>query len=252
MPIYQGNQKINAEYVDSYQLSNVYTGATKVQGNLTVLPIPSQSALIFNVDANLTSSYPGSGSIWYNTATSGASTNLLFTGSFTYSTGSFGNTKYFQLNTASYWSTDNITSTTTNRTLCAWVWVDTIGGDWLNYGQGQIGTDTGISRIGVDTNTATFAPSNFAEGWVSSPITTGSWYNIIGVGVELGANDIASIYVNGVLRQTTNTATLITRTNRAVYGGGNGRVGMMSIYNESFNAATAATYFNNTKELFGY
>jgi hypothetical protein len=251
MPIYLGNQEIGKELVDSYELGNVYLGANKIQSGIpSALPIP-QSGLIFNVDANLTSSYPGSGSIWYNTATAGASTNLLFTGSVSYVTQNFGYTNYFQFNTASYWSTSNIEGTVNSRTLCVWVWVDTIGGfDWLAYGQGTGFTDVGISRIGVDTNTAEFAPSNFSAGWVSGSVATGSWYNIIGVG-SVG-DGRASIYINGVLRQTKTEASLITRTNRAVYGGGNGRVGMMSIYNEAFDATTAATYFNNTKEIFGY
>jgi hypothetical protein len=255
MPIYLGNTEIGSEYVDSYQLGNLYLGANKLQGNLTVLPIPTTN-LIFNVDANSTASYPGSGSIWYNTATAGASTNVLFTGSVSYVTQSVGNTNYFQFNTASYYSTSNITSTTTSRTMGGWFWVDnTDTMNWLNYGRGTGFTDLGNSNVWTGGNLGYFNGSNFLPN-VSGSITTGRWYNIMGVGIEQGSgNDSLYLFINGVLvNQTLNNATLTDRNNRAVYSEGNlfGRAGMMSIYSAALDYPDIASYFNNTKELFGY
>ena len=252
MPIYLGNTEIGSEFVDAYQLGNLYLGANKVQGGFTTLPIP-QSNLIFNVDANSTASYPGSGSIWYNTATGGASTNLLFTGSVSYVTQSVRNTNYFQFNTASYYSTSNITTGVDNRTMCAWVWVDNTSELlWMNYGGGTGFTDLGTSRISTAGNLGFWQGSNFSS--ISGSITTGKWYNIIGTGVENGSgNDVLAIYINGTLIQSINNATITNRTNRAVFSETVfGRLAMMSIYNIAFDASTAATYFNNTKELFGY
>jgi hypothetical protein len=254
MPIYQGNALLGNQYVDAYQLQNVYRGANKVQGNLTVLPIPT-SSLIFNVDANSTASYPGSGSTWYNTATVNASTNLLFTGSVTYVTGGFANTNYFQFNTASYYSTNNITqSAPDDRTMCAWVWADnTVQNNWMNYGGGTGFTDLATSRIVTGDNFGYWFGSNFSR--TSGSITTGQWYNIIGTGREVGSgNDVLALYINGVLVDSLNNATMTTRTNRAVFSDVllYGRLAMMSIYSVEFDASTAATYFNNTKELFGY
>jgi len=256
MPIYQGNALLGNQYVDAYQLQNVYRGANKVQGNLTVLPIPT-SSLIFNVDANNAASYPGSGSTWYNTATVNASTNLLFTGSVTYVTGGFANTNYFQFNTASYYSTQNITqSAPNNRTMIGWFWVDnTDSQQQMCYGGGTGFTDLGTSRLSTQDNLAYWNGSNFLPN-VSGSITTGQWYNVAGTGViNVGSdNDILEIYINGVLVNSVNNAFMNTRTNRAVFSDGNlfGRIGMMSIYDAALDSTAIATYFNNTKELFGY
>jgi hypothetical protein len=252
MPIYLGNTEIGSEYVDSYQLGNLYIGNDKVQGGFTYLPIPSQSALVFNVDANLTSSYPGSGSTWYNTATGGISTNLLFTGSVTYVTGSSTSTSYFQFNTASYHSTSNIAETVTNRTQCAWINTNDLSSEftWLGYGKGTEFTDFYVSRIKTVGNFAYWQASNFAY-YPSSSIAgdEGQWLNIIGV----TDGTTGYLYVNGVLTDQESVSTQ-SRNNRAVLTDGDitGKVSMLSIYNTAFDASSAATYFNNTKELFGY
>jgi len=258
MPIYLGNTEIGKELVDSYELGSIYLGNNKIQSGIpSALPIP-QSGLIFNVDANLTSSYPGSGSIWYNTATAGASTNLLFTGSVSYVTQNFGYTNYFQFNTASYWSTSNIEGTVNSRTQCAWVWVDNDGGgNYFWYGRGSEFTDVGAPYLLSTDTLASYRGAGGASN-LSGSIETGKWYNVIGVGFvnpSVGANDSMSFYINGVLTQTASYSGLFIspRTNRAVFAETSTlRLAMLSIYNFSFSDTDAATYFNNTKEIFGY
>jgi hypothetical protein len=255
MPIYYGNTATGNTYVDAYPLGNVYYGDSKIQGNFTTASI-SQTNLIFNVDANNTASYPGSGSIWYNTATNGASTNLLFTGSVDYVVGGTNITNYLQFNTASYWSTSNISETVNSRTLCAWVWIDnTISNEWINYGRGTGFVDTGNTKLNTEDNVGKFFTSNFAP-ILSGSVTTGQWYNLIGVGYKnpnVGEPDQGLFYINGRLVKFENSVTLDPRTNRAVWSSNLfGRISMMSIYKVALDAAGAATYFNNTKELFGY
>ena len=251
MSIYVGTQQIGIEYVDSYQLGNVYLGANPIQAYFPVAtPIPSQSALIFNVDANSLASYPGSGSIWYNTATNGASTNLLFTGSVTYTPANSGFAPYFLFDTASYWSTSNISSTVTDRTQCVWIYVqNTDDTTWLGYGKGQAGADVSVSKIRTSSNFGIYAPSNFLPH-ASASISSGQWINLIGI----TSGTTGSLYINGTLAKTETGITTATRTDRAVISDGNitGRISMLSIYNIALDAATVAAYYNNTKAIFGY
>lgn len=251
MPIYLGNTEIGSEYVDSYQLGNMYLGGTKTQGGLTVLPIP-QSNLIFNVNANLTSSYPGSGSVWYNTGTTGAQTDLLFTGSVSFVQGNQYTSSYFQFSTASYYSTGIIVGPVTNRTQCAWINTNDLSSDftWFGYGRGSSGTDLGVSRIKTQSDLAYYQTTNFVY-YPSSSIAgdEGQWLNLTGV-ID---GTIAYLYINGVLTDQSNM-TPSTRSNRAIFTDTNltGKIAMMSLYDVAFDASSAATYFNNTKELFGY
>jgi hypothetical protein len=251
MPVIGSNQELTTEYLGTQEIGTFYFGGNLIQGVEGPGTIPSQSALIFNVDANDINSYPGSGSTWFNTATNGASTNLLFTGSVDFYQGNFNKTNYFQFDSASYWSTDNITATVNNRTLCAWVWADdTSNNEWLNYGRGTGTADVGNSKLVTDNNIAAFWPSNFAPRPTGS-VSSGAWFNLIGVGIEGGVNDTSLLYINGELSDTVVGENLSTRQNRAVWAPAlQGRIALMSIYNIAFNAATAASYFKNTRVLF--
>jgi hypothetical protein len=251
MPVIGSNQEIIKEYLGPDEIGTIFLGNTLVQGVEEPGTIPLQSDLIFNVDANDINSYPGSGSTWFNTATNGASTNLLFTGSVSFNTGEFNKTNYFQFDTASYWSTSNIAATVNNRTLCAWIWADdTSNNEWLNYGRGTGATDLGNSRLQTNSNVATFAASNFAPQPTGS-VSSGAWFNLIGVGIEGGINDTASLYINGVLAETVTGEILSQRQNRAVWAPNlQGRIALMSIYDVAFDAATALNYFKNTRVLF--
>jgi hypothetical protein len=139
--------------------------------------------------------------------------------------------------------------------MVGWFWVDnTSSMEQMCYGGGTGFTDLGTSRLLAQDNLGYWAGSNFSS--ISSSIPTGQWYNIIGAGREVSneGNDVMSLYINGVLVKSINNASLFIRTNRAVFSNGDlfGRIAMMSIYNYEFSAADAATYYNNTKELFGY
>lgn len=204
--------------------------------------IPTGS-LLWNVDANDVSSYPGSGSEWYNTVSNEA--DLLFTGSVTYSSSSRG--KWFAFSTGSYFSTSNISTTVNDRTMCAWVYLNNTSSiDWLNYGRGDGFTDIGTSTIRTTSLTSSYKPSGFAPTPESIGTgVSGQWICFIGV----TSGTTASLYVNGTLNSTVTGITTSTRTNRAVFSVNdiNGNIGMMTIYSSSLSGNELQNYYNNTK-----
>jgi hypothetical protein len=242
MSIYLGSQQIGTQYVDSYELGNIYLGSNLIQGNYPTGPIPTTN-LYWNVDANDPASYPGSGSVWYNTV--GDYANLLFTGSVTYSGDSNGN--YFSFDTGSYHSTSNITIG--NRTICTWVYSNTTEiFEYLRYGGNVSGRMYIQAGGGATANNFNFASFVFMQP--SSLISVNQWHFISATSAT-GPGGYGTIWYNGDLNNTNNNESATIQTDKAIRGNIQGRIGQMSIYNSILSAGEIKTYFNNTRGYYG-
>ena len=82
MPIYLGNTEIGAEYVNNYELGRIYQGTQVVQLGYSI-----DYATYAYYDASNSTSYPGSGSTWFDL--SGNGNHLTLTGSVSF-TSSYG------------------------------------------------------------------------------------------------------------------------------------------------------------------
>jgi len=242
MPIIGSDTEYTNGYVDSYPLGNVYLGSNQVIGTFPKLPIPTTN-LLWNVDANDPASYPGSGSVWYNTV--GNYANLLFTGSVTYSGDSNGN--YFSLDTGSYYSTSNITASVTNRTYCSWIY--STSNNPPQYF--QYGTDSVSYNYLALNNGNWFEMKSAGLSFIKS-IQTGSipqnqWHFIAGTIATNGDN---ALYYNGDLNNSGNIG-YVVRTDRPILGDMRGRIGQISMYNAVLSDSDIKTYFNNTRAYYG-
>ena len=104
MPIISNNS-LAPNYVDGYQLGNIYLGSTQVQGD-TFIP---RNGLMAYWNSALTESYPGSGSTWYDL--SGKGNNMTLSGSYSYVAASSSIKIPSGSNTAKAYTPSNISST---------------------------------------------------------------------------------------------------------------------------------------------
>jgi hypothetical protein len=259
MSIYLGTQQIGDFDLGPTNSNKIYLGSNLTNPGILSGSIPGSP--IFHVDANNPASYPGSGSTWYTLGTE-ANVDLIFTGSATFNQVEGIKSNYFELDGATYFSTNNIATTVTNRTMIGWFYTEnTSSVGLLAYGRGDALTDTGVSRIAFsDSNLTTpythwaYSPSNFQPWAVSTAeqAITGSWTMIAGV----TSGTTAFLYYNGILVNTQESITTSTRTNRAVFSGTNtitpiyGRLAIMSIYQSALTSAQIQQYHSATYSLF--
>jgi hypothetical protein len=217
MPIYLGNTQINAEYVDSYGLSNIYLGDNLVQGNFT--PEVTTNGLVAYYDINNINSYPNSGDTVYDLTAndndiSGAN---YFTASFKQPSFS---SAYLEVNDGYLFKTagNNLpTSSTVNAAESQPSFTIGYWAKWGKYGTEvapnnafSIGSSgfASFTRTNLTSSTKlTFGYSNntnypFTLDAVST-YNLNSWYNVIVT--YSGSTDVynspgfAKIYVNGQL-----------------------------------------------------
>jgi hypothetical protein len=73
MPVISNDLSMK-EYVDGYQLGNIYLGSTLVQAGQS--PFIPRDGLMAYWNSALTSSYPGSGNTWYDISGNGNNMTL--------------------------------------------------------------------------------------------------------------------------------------------------------------------------------
>ena len=252
MSIYLGTQQIGDFDLGPTNSNKIYLGSNLANPGILSGSIPGSP--IFHVDANNPASYPGSGSTWYTLGTE-ANVDLIFTGSATFNQVEGIKSNYFELDGATYFSTNNIATTVTNRTMIGWFYTEnTSSVDLLEYGRGTGFTDSGVSRIRFNPTDWTYTPSNFLPYVTSSAeqAVTGSWTMVAGVTQEIGGLDNAYLYINGILVNSINDASSSTRTNRAVFSLGPiyGQLAIMSIYQSALTSAQINQYYEATYSLF--
>jgi len=234
---------------------------TKVSGvTISAGPTPPSPIATNIYDAGNATSYPGSGTTWYNIGTGGTKNvtlnngvgySLTGGGSLTFNgTNQYGRIIYdstFNFSTGNYcmnaWVKFNtiVTTTVTSK--------DTNGAnfDWCMY------LPTNSSMYNYSNGTATNVNKT-----LSPALSTGVWYNLT---ITSTGNSI-TMFLNGVQQGTATSMSVSNADTIALTIGCvgqniqalflNGSIGMMEYYNVGLTAPEVLAKFNYNKARFGY
>jgi hypothetical protein len=273
MPIYLGNTEIGSEYVDSYQLGRIYQGTQIVQGGYSI-----DNGAYAYYDASNPTSYPGSGSTWYDI--SGNNNNLTFTGSVTYSTGSLAFSGSYATKESASLFTGSL------LTVCGWVnYTNIVAGGapkvWVSFDTGvdetpqyyigrQYLTST-TSRAFINTNQGTILnnnnTTNILNNWIFYSFVTSGSTPSYPVNTILSGSEMPQYYEQGFI--TTRTSDTWeggafsmprTRPNINIAGlpsSGNdynfvGKIGIVAIYDKVLSSSSILDFYEATKGKYGY
>ncbi len=210
------------------------------------------SNLVLNLDPESSSSYPGSGTTWFDIA--GTAQNLALVGSPT-----FTNTtpKYFTFNGTTQRATGSDTGViaSTAYTKSAWFYLNGYQDNNIFSGDGHfiyMGPQANIDRkiYCGHSNWGSFTafPS-------VSTINLNTWYNVT---LTFSTTNGMALYINGVLdatytaQKTAHPGTGSVSVGAYVAGNLlNGRVGKVLAYNTELTAAQVLQNFNATKAIYG-
>lgn len=223
------------------------TGFTVTKGTA-----PVTNNLTMYLDANNPSSYPGSGSTWYDISGFGA--NISLVGNPIYTSGS---PAYFTFNGSSQagtGSTPNVLQPT-QYTKSIWFYLN-------GYADNNLSSSAvGGHFIYMFSSNRIYCghtdwPSYTAYPSVST-FALNTWYY---VALTFNTTDGMTLYVNGVLDSTyTANKSAFTgngSTNIATFNGTgnwlNGRISKAFFYDDSLTASEVLQNYNSTKAIFGY
>ncbi len=225
---------------------------TTLYGGTYGKPGAVTSDLTMWLDANNATSYPGTGSTWYDLSGNNADITLVNSPTFT-----SGTPAYFTFASASSQSgsgsTNNVVPTT-SYTKSVWFWLNSY--DDNNLSSSDAG---GHFMYFAGTSTMYCGHTNWPS-YSAFPSTTtfnlNTWYY---AAVTFNTTDGMKLYVNGTLNATY-TANLSPHggngsTNIGRFGAGNflnGRVSEAFFYNTSLSDGAVLQNFNATKDKYGY
>ncbi len=179
----------------------------------------------------------------------------------TWTSGRIGGALVFNGTSSQYVDTPSFTLPS-NISFCAWTNPQNIPNNYKFF----IGSDNAATGGGADgiviandpTNKFYVAIKNGYMGQTSaSAFSTGTWYQICGVGATANGNT-PSMYINGVLQSGTNGSISTGTSGGHFYIGGTPRAGFYStaivddvrIYNRVLSAADVAQLYNIGKFVF--
>jgi hypothetical protein len=214
-----------------------------------------QSGLVLNLDAGVSSSYPGSGTTW--TDLSGNGNNGTLTNGPTYSSSNGGSIVFDGTNdyvTFNSLTTSSLGLTTSNgATLSCWLKL-TLLSRWT--GVFTFWSTPGYADFGWDIE-----PTNNLRMWKGGPSTKSSLSNYSGIWANyvLVSNSSGTIfYINSNQFATTLISGNIPSSsgNNLMYGGHwdfpiQGNSSSISIYNRALTASEIQQNFNATKSRYG-
>jgi hypothetical protein len=228
---------------------------------LTVATPIVTNGLVLNLDASRTSSYPNTGTTWYDI--SGNGYNGTMVNGPVFGTASSGVINFDGIN--DYVSVSNV-STLTNYTIESWF--------KINYSNSA--TYARIIEKGLNNEFTLCINKGYApaankytfqlfDGSVAVQSTSNvdSRYNHICVSVERtsGTTNVCKMYVNGVLENTASISGSITSNTNPIYIGNNPgainacgllcEIPSIRMYNRTLSATEITQNFNATKSRFG-
>lgn len=241
-------------------LADKYTSNTSTAGTTSTLAIhrpwtssPIVTAnLILNLDPDNSSSYPGSGTTYFDIA--GTAQNLTLYGSPTYTSGT---PSYFTFNGTNQYGLSASTGivNTTAYTKSVYFYLNGYQDNNIFSGDGHfiyMGPQANIDRK-IYSGHANWG--SFTAYPSTTTINLNTWYNVT---LTFSTANGMALYINGVLDSTytaqktahpgTGTASI------AAYGSGNllnGRIGKVLCYNVELSAAQVLQNFNATKAVYG-
>jgi hypothetical protein len=226
------------------------------------LPNIVTSNLVLWYDPSFATSYSGSGSTitnLANTSLSGTMSNITYT------------SPYFTYNgtsaTLSVADDALLEPGSGDWTIEAWVYYSVItGSSRCVIGKTDGGNAADWSYgIRTQTNGATYMEVGNGTTSITSPtytVTTGQWYQIVGVWTNVASNSIA-LYVNGTSQgSNSHSFASIKNSTRPLYFGSfdggvtfgqwfNGRMGMVRLYNKALSAGEVLQNYNANKTTYG-
>jgi len=206
--------------------------------------------LTLQLDASKPSSYPGSGTTWFDLA--GTQQNITLANSPTYTAAA---PSYFTFNgSTQYGSGTGTVLSSTTYTKSVWFYLNSyvdnnivssdVGGHYMFF-QG------GNKMYNGHSNWAGF-PSNYPS---TATFSLNTWYN---VALTFNTTDGMKLYINGALDSSyTTIKTAFTgdgSTNIAAYGTGNllnGRIAKVYCYTKTLTAAEVLQNYNADRAQFG-
>lgn len=221
--------------------------------------------LVVNLDATDASSYPGTGTTWTNLGTGGTTYNATLTNAPVYESGTTANL-YFNksaIGDVQQYGTINInTGATTAWSMEAIVKISNKG-SWTTTPFISIADGIGYNQrgayIGVQGGTINFAPAG--NNFQSSQFTNDTWYVV----TVVYATNIASLYINGVLKGITtnvnNTNLMGANTVNPLYLGNPPtntsttvqqiKISRFKFYNKALNESEIGSNYSAQKARYG-
>ena len=242
------NLLLNENYVTA---SDASSGLT-LNGYWNSYAAPSNLRLY--LDASNSSSYPGTGTIWYDLTNNGNDVTMTNSGSINWvNTGA----KYFSTGSNGWFSNpsgSNLPTGNSDYTFIIWV---QLGSVWGGNGLMSVGPFGNANQANAVRAGSTNQLLNYWWGndlvVTSSVSPTNDWFNV----VAKFDGTTRSIFVNGVLvgsdtpsgHDVTTNALQIAKTAGNEYL--NGNVAEVLIYDTALSNSDIVQYFNNTKSRFG-
>jgi hypothetical protein len=256
MPIISNNS-LAPNYVNNYQLGNIYVGSTQVQGKATVLPAVS-GGLILYYNASQQTSYPENGGSWYNIVTSSISP-LTQINNPTFSSDNGGILNFNGTNQ----SFTGSTTTTLQNELTLQAWVKTPGEpDAGIFGIGAFSQSCWLEIRGDGNMKLGYYDYDVDFGWSASN-TTNQWVNIAGTISGSGGNTVYQVgYVNGIAvgNNTESLAPFIFNSESRISIANakfidapyvSGSIAQCLLYNKALSAAEILSNYNASKTQYG-
>ena len=228
-----------------------FGGGVLISGPINLV----SSGLVLYLDAANTTSYPGSGTTWYDLSGQSNDVTMQNSSNITYSSTGGG---YFTLTSNGYFNKSSTTLSTGSNTYSMSAWIQ-LGATW--GGQGIIGI--GSSTVGNQTNQFRTTSTNaFVNYWYGNDyaVTTSlnpttQWFNI--VAQFDGTN--RSIWLNGsqVGTQTAsglNVSSSLLQVGATNVGGSEplqGKIGQALIYNRALTSTEISQNYSSVRTRYG-
>lgn len=221
----------------------------------TSVATPILTGLQLYLDASLSGSYPGTGTIWYDLSGNSNDVDMQNSGSITYNSGAI---KYFATGSTGWFSKasgTNLPTGNSNYTFSAWI---QLASSWGNQGImsiGPFGSGNQSNALRTDGTNAYYNywwGNDFRATSSLSPAT--QWFNIVakynGTSRTLWVNGVQLSGSNsGTGHNVTTSALQIAKTVSAEYLQGN--IGQALIYDRALSDSEILANYNTIKVNFG-
>ena len=224
--------------------------------NTGVKPV-NTNGLIGYWSANLSNSYPGTGTIWYDI--SGQNNNATLTGTYSYNTGTSFNMLGTGYATIGSNSLTGLASSATEFSVAVWFnYTNTSSYTSVFEKQISIGVSAPRMDLGYGSNifywTTWNQPTGVGNDLIyATAINSGTWYQTV---LTCSSSTFKIAYLNGQ-KVASNGVTANWPDATQTFGlGGNvrkmlGQIGETEIYNRSLSAAEVLDLFNSTRSKYG-